>query len=53
VGFGIGIHGVGKPEWNGVHKEVDWTLGCVALDDDEIDEVAARVKDGTTIIIND
>lgn len=53
VGFGIGIHGVGVKEWNGVHKESDWTAGCIALDDAEIDELASLVKDGTRIVITD
>lgn len=53
IGKDIGIHGVNGKEWAGVHKETDWTLGCIALDDDEIDEIAARVKDGTTIVISD
>jgi murein L,D-transpeptidase YafK len=53
VGNGIGIHGTGHKDWNGVHKEHDWTFGCVALDDDEIDEVAALVKNGTRIVITD
>jgi murein L,D-transpeptidase YafK len=53
VGSGIGIHGTGHKDWNGVHKESDWTLGCIALDDAEIDEVASRVKDGTPVVIRD
>ena len=53
VGHGIGIHGVGGAEYAGTHKQTDWTLGCVALDDDEIDEVARLVKDGTKIVITD
>jgi murein L,D-transpeptidase YafK len=53
VGYGIGIHGTGQKDWNGVHKESDWTFGCIALDDDEIDEVASRVKDGTAVVITD
>jgi murein L,D-transpeptidase YafK len=53
VGSGIGIHGTGHKEWNGVHKESDWTLGCIALDDAEIDEVAAKVRDGTPVVITD
>jgi murein L,D-transpeptidase YafK len=53
IGGGIGIHGTGHRDWNGVHKESDWTLGCVALDDDEIDEVAAFAKDGTRVVITD
>ena len=51
VGFGIGIHGTGHASWNGHHKDEDWTLGCIALDDDEIDEIASRVDDGTRIVI--
>ena len=53
IGNGIGIHGTGHADWNGVHKESDWTLGCVALDDAEIDEVARLVGDGTRIVITD
>jgi murein L,D-transpeptidase YafK len=53
IGHSIGIHGVGSPEWKGVHKQSDWTLGCIALDDDEIDEVARRAKDGTKVVISD
>lgn len=53
VGFGIGIHGVGSKPLNGVHKAVDWTHGCIALDDDEIDELSKLVKDGTKIVITD
>lgn len=53
VGHGIGIHGVGSKELSGAHKATDWTLGCIALDDDEIDEVARLVPDGTRIVITD
>jgi murein L,D-transpeptidase YafK len=53
VGFGIGIHGVGQKAWNGVHKATDWTAGCIALDDAEIDELSGMVKDGTKIVITD
>lgn len=27
----------------------DWTAGCIAVDNDEIEEIFAMVKDGTTI----
>lgn len=53
IGHSIGIHGVGDASLAGVHKETDWTLGCVALDDAEIDEVARLVPDGTKIVITD
>jgi murein L,D-transpeptidase YafK len=51
IGNGIGIHGTGG-DWPD-HKQRDWTLGCIALDDDEIDEVARKVPDGTKIVITD
>ncbi|WP_437321043.1 L,D-transpeptidase family protein [Sorangium sp. So ce385] len=53
IGHGIGIHGVGGALRAGVHKETDWTLGCIALDDDEIDEIARRTPDGAKIVITD
>ena len=53
VGFGIGLHGVGDKELSGIHKESDWTHGCIALDDAEIDELSLLVKDGTEIVITD
>jgi murein L,D-transpeptidase YafK len=53
IGYGIGIHGVGIPNAKGVHKESDWTLGCIAVDDEEIDEIAALVRDGTVVRIVD
>jgi murein L,D-transpeptidase YafK len=53
IGFAIGIHGVGGKEYTGVHKQSDWTHGCIALDDTEIDELAKLVKDGTRIVITD
>jgi len=54
VGGDIGIHGAPpQPQWKSIHKTVDWTLGCVALDDAEIDEVGALVADGTPVDIVD
>jgi murein L,D-transpeptidase YafK len=53
VGFGIGIHGVGSRELAGIHKQEDWTHGCIAMDDDEIDEFGRLVPEGTAIEIVD
>lgn len=53
IGFGIAIHGRRQDMADGLHKEVDWTRGCVALDNDEIDEVASVVKRGTRVVITD
>lgn len=54
IGGQIGIHGSpSNPDLKADHKATDWTLGCVALDDDEIAELAKRVKDGTPVDIED
>lgn len=53
VGHGIGIHGVGSRKLSGIHKQEDWTHGCIAMDDDEIDEFGLLVPEGTPIDIVD
>ncbi len=54
IGGDIGIHGAPpQPEYKSEHKDWDWTLGCVAVDDDEIKEIAKRVPDGTVVDIED
>jgi murein L,D-transpeptidase YafK len=52
IGGAIGIHGAPpQEEWKAVHKDYDWTLGCIAIDDDEIRAMAAQVPDGTIVDI--
>lgn len=54
IGGQIGIHGAPEQaEWKTTHKDVDWTLGCVALNDDEITALAPRVHPGTIVDIDD
>ena len=53
AGSGIAIHGRRADMRDGVHKLYDWTLGCVALDNPEIDAVAARVSKGTPVEIRE
>ncbi|NUO48921.1 MAG: L,D-transpeptidase [Polyangiaceae bacterium] len=53
AGSAIAIHGRRADMPDGLHKLVDWTLGCVALDNAEIDQVAARVEKGTRVLIRD
>jgi murein L,D-transpeptidase YafK len=45
VGDSIGIHGGGS--------DSDWTAGCIAVQDEEIDEISSLVRDGTRIVITD
>ena len=47
-GGDIMIHGV-KPGVD--HPATDWTQGCIAVTDAEIEEIGGLVADGTTIEI--
>jgi murein L,D-transpeptidase YafK len=52
-GFDIMVHGLPNGRgWIGVfHRREDWTAGCVALTDAEIEEIWRVTPDGTTIEI--
>jgi murein L,D-transpeptidase YafK len=50
LGGGLGLHGEG-PHWQGESAVLDWTLGCIAVRDHEIDFLAQRVKVGTPVWI--
>lgn len=49
----IMLHGLpnGVPAARVGHPWNDWTDGCIAVTNEEMDEIWARVEDGTTIII--
>jgi murein L,D-transpeptidase YafK len=56
IGGDIGLHGPPvrlAPDVRAALKASDWTLGCIALDDEEILEIARLVPDGTTVDIED
>jgi len=52
-GGGIMIHGIKNGfSWVGdYHTEVDWTNGCIAVTDDEIEEIDTLVPNGTIVEI--
>jgi len=52
-GGSILIHGIGeKYGWVGaLHREVDWTEGCVAVTNEEIEEIWKLVAVGTPVEI--
>ena len=56
IGGDIGIHGppvsLGE-EVKSSLKEHDWTAGCIAVNEDEIIEIARLVRDGTIVDIED
>ena len=51
IGFGIALHGRAASMKDGEHKQQDWTAGCVAVDNPEIEEIAAIAPKDTPITI--
>jgi murein L,D-transpeptidase YafK len=53
AGEGVMIHGLPDGErWVGeAHRSYDWTNGCIAVTDDEMEEIWGLVDDGTPIEI--
>ncbi len=52
-GNSIAIHGLPKDltSLNKLHRKTDWTSGCIAVTNDEIEEIWHLVEDGTPIEI--
>ncbi|CAK0758369.1 YkuD domain-containing protein [Gammaproteobacteria bacterium] len=50
LGGNIGIHGLGLADPS-IHRKFDWTKGCVALTNDEIEQLAQWVEVGTLVVI--
>lgn len=50
LGGYIGIHGLGDGDAR-FHEDFNWTEGCVALRNEEIDELARWVSLGTLVVI--
>jgi len=50
-GGAVGIHGTDKPSLN--RRELDWTWGCISLQNADIETLAAIVPVGTLVLIED
>jgi murein L,D-transpeptidase YafK len=50
LGGHLGFHGEGR-RWRGDSRYLDWTYGCIALSDADVDFVAARSAIGTPVWI--
>jgi murein L,D-transpeptidase YafK len=50
LGGHLGLHGEGQ-EWRGESEGLDWTYGCVAMRDYEIEFLSQRVSTGTPVWI--
>lgn len=51
VGSDIFIHGQGPEGRVLAQRERDWTVGCIAVTDEQAEEIYAMVEDGTPIYI--
>jgi murein L,D-transpeptidase YafK len=50
LGGHIGIHGVGNGDLK-VHRSFNWTEGCVAVSNEQIEQLAAWIRVGTRVVI--
>lgn len=50
LGGAIGIHGLGQADPD-IHGRFNWTQGCVALTNEQIDTLASLVNVGTRVVI--
>lgn len=55
LGGFLGIHGIGATTERklAIHNSGDWTNGCIALTNQEVNELRQYVKIGTPIVIRD
>lgn len=50
LGGFIGIHGLGDGDIR-IHNAFDWTRGCIALTNEQIDELMAWIEIGTRVVV--
>ncbi|MDD4913803.1 MAG: L,D-transpeptidase [Methylococcales bacterium] len=50
LGGQIGIHGLGSASLS-IHKSMNWTHGCIALTNDQIDQLSQWVEKGTLVTV--
>ncbi len=55
LGGQIGIHGIGKTTKKklAIHEELNWTDGCIALSNDDINDLMKFINIGTTVVIKE
>jgi len=50
LGGQLGIHGVGRGDLK-VHESVNWTEGCIAVTNEQLQELAKWVAVGTRVVV--
>jgi murein L,D-transpeptidase YafK len=51
IGGAVGIHGTDKPSLN--ERKVDWTFGCISLQNPDVEDLARLVPVGTLVLIEE
>jgi len=51
LGGNLGIHGLGRGDPR-LHEAFNWTEGCIALTNEQIDELTPWIRLGTRVVIN-
>lgn len=50
IGGALGIHGLGRADLE-IHQMLNWTNGCIALNNTQIDHLAELISIGTRVVI--
>lgn len=50
LGGQIGIHGLGSADLS-IHRSMNWTHGCIALTNDQIDRLSQWIEKGTLVTV--
>ena len=55
LGGAIGIHGIGDESQSKInmHNTLDWTQGCIALRNHEVEDLLAFLSVGIHVVIKD
>lgn len=51
LGGNLGIHGLGRGDLR-IHETFNWTQGCVALTNEQIDQLTQWIRVGTRVVID-
>lgn len=50
LGGYLGIHGLGRVDPT-LHRNINWTRGCIALTNEEVDQLLEYVRVGTRVVV--
>lgn len=50
LGGHLGIHGLGNADPR-IHRHFNWTQGCIAVTNEQLDKLAQWIADGTRVVV--